>query len=319
MVAGARVLLTGATGFLGAHLARRLVAAGCWVGALLRPGSNTARIADLLDRLHPLPGDLLVPESLAAAVHACAPRYVFHLAAHGVDRPLASATASVQTNVQGTVNLLEACRAADLARFVYVGTCYEYGDGGAPCHEDQPVAPANFYAASKAAGGLFCGVYQRVYSLPVVTVRPFQTYGPYQGCRLLLPYAITTALRGADLRLTPGEQVRDFVYVDDVIEGLVAAATAPAAVGQTINLGSGEGTTVRRAVEMALDILGWPVRAHFGALDYRPGEIRDLRADPRRAHELLGWQARTGLADGLQRTVGWYRANLELALRLPSS
>lgn len=319
MLAGSRVLLTGATGFLGAHLARRLVAEGCWVGALLRLGSNTARLANVLDRLHPLSGDLLAPDTLAEAMRVSAPRYVFHLAAHGVDRPLASATDSVQTNVQGTVNLLDACRAADLARFVYVGTCYEYGDGSAPCREDQPVAPANYYAASKAAGWLLCGVYHRVHGLPVATVRPFQAYGPYQGCRLLLPYAITTALRGEDLRLTPGEQVRDFVHVDDVVDGVLTAATTPAAVGQTINLGSGEGTTVRRAVEMALDVLGWPVPAHFGALEYRPGEVWDLRADPRRARELLGWQPRTGLADGLRQTVGWYRAHLELALRLPSS
>jgi len=316
---GRRVFVTGATGFIGSHLVRRLIGYGCQVGVLLRQRSNTLRIDDVMGQLQPLEGDLLEAEKLKSLVQDFAPSHVFHLAAYGVDRPLESVTDSVQVNVQGTVNLLEACRAVNLERLVYIGTCYEYGDGSSPCKEDQPVAPINYYAASKAAGWLFCRLYQRLFDLPVVTVRPFQAYGPYQGCRLLIPYVITSALRGEDLHLTRGEQIRDYVFIDDVIDGMIKAATTDAAVGQTINLGSGIGVTVRKVVEMVLEILGWPVEAQFGALEYRAGEVWDLRADRRRARELLNWEPMVGLEDGLQRTVDWYKSHLEFAKRLPSS
>lgn len=316
---GERALVTGATGFLGSHLVRHLVRYGCQVGVLLRRGSNRIRIQDVIDKVDPLEGDLLQPEELYPLVRDFAPKYVFHLAAYGVNRPLESAVGSVNVNVQGTINLLEACCPLRVAAFLYTGTCYEYGDGGSPCTENQPVRPPNYYAASKAAGWLFACLYTRLSNLPVVTVRPFQAYGPYQGCRLLIPYVITSALQGVPLRLTPGDQIRDFVFVDDVIDGMIQAVMNEATIGQTVNLGSGQGVRVREMVERILDLLGWPVEANFGALEYRKGEVWDLRADIQRARELLNWTPKVPLDEGLQRTVEWYRCHLDLAKQLSNS
>jgi UDP-glucose 4-epimerase len=227
-------------------------------------------------------------------------------------------TLAVQVNVIGTLNLLEALTETDCDCFVNTGTCYEYGHNTPPPsvppnlgrpggqHEDQMIDPINAYATSKSAAWLFCNMYYRTRSYPIVTMRPFTVYGPRQNPRALIPQVILSALRGEDFEMTGGEQTRDFTYVDDVVEGYIRASFSEKAIGQTINLGTGEEHAVKDVVLKVLELMGHPVRPLIGALPYRPGEIWRLYADSSKARRLLGWQPQVGLEDGLKKTIEWY-------------
>jgi len=322
-------LVTGATGFIGSHLAERLVAEGAEVTLSVEPGASQANVASILDRVRVHEVDLRDGQMVRQLVRECQPSRIYHLAAVGVTEPGVDPTLAVQVNVMGTLNLLEALRETDCNCFINTGTCYEYGHHTPPPpappnfgglenpvppkvggpggqHEDQMVDPINAYAASKSAAWLFCNMYHKTHGFPIVTVRPFTAYGPRQSKRALIPQTIISALRGEDFEMTSGEQTRDFTYVDDVVEGYIRASLSEKAIGQTINLGTGEERPIKEVVLKVLELMGHPVRPLIGALPYRPREIWRLYSDSSKARDLLGWQPQVSLEDGLKRTIEWY-------------
>jgi UDP-glucose 4-epimerase len=302
-LAGRRVLVTGGSGFIGAHLVRRLLDLDCDVVAQVRRQSDRWRIAEVADSLELVQADLaaLEPDTLAAALAGV--EVVFHLAAAGV-HPAAEedAPAIVQTNVVGTLRLLEAARSAGVTRFVNCGSCFEYGPG-ADLDEDAPLLPVTEYGASKAAAGLLAHAFARRHGLPVVTLRPFTVYGPREAPHRLIPHVIRGALRDERIELTGGAQARDFVYVDDAVDAFIRAAVVAEAAGGTFNVATGEPVTVREVVLAILELTGSVGVPVFGGLGYRPTDAPVLSGSPRRASEVLGWRASTPLAAGLQRTI----------------
>jgi len=301
-----RVLVTGATGFIGSHLAERLAAEEAEVTLAIEPGASTANVTGILGKVRVYEVDLRDGQKVRQLVRECQPSKVYHLAAVGVTEPDVDPRLAVQVNVLGTLNLLEALRETECDCFVNTGTCYEYGHNAPPMREDQMVDPVNAYAASKSAAWLFCNMYHRTRGYPIVTVRPFTAYGPRQSIRALIPQTILSALRGQDFEMTGGEQTRDFTYVDDVVEGYVRASLSEKAIGQTINLGTGEEHAIKDVVRKVLELMGNPVRPLIGALPYRPREIWRLYSDSSKARELLGWQPQVGLDEGLRKTIAWY-------------
>ncbi len=318
LLAGVRVLITGATGFIGSHLAERLVAEGAEVTLAVEPGASKANVARILDKVRVHEVDLREGQAVRQLVRECEPRKIYHLAAVGVTDPGVDPRLAVQVNVMGTLNLLEALSETDCDCFVNTGTCYEYGHHTPPPpvppnlggpggqREDQMVDPINAYAASKSAAWLFCNMYHRTRGYPIVTVRPFTVYGPRQSQRALIPQVILSALQGKDFEMTGGEQTRDFTYVDDVVEGYIRASLSKKAIGQTINLGTGEEHPIKDVVLKVLELIGSPMRLLIWALPYRPREIWRLYADSSKARELLGWQPQVGLEAGLRKTIEWY-------------
>jgi nucleoside-diphosphate-sugar epimerase len=307
-----RVLITGATGFIGSHLAERLLAEEAEVTLAVEPGVSKANIASILDKVRVHEVDLRDDQAVRQLVRECQPRKVYHLAAVGVTEPGVDPRSAVQVNVIGTLNLLEALRERNCDCFVNTGTCYEYGHNTPPMHEDQMVDPINAYAASKSAAWLFCNMYHRTRSFPAVTVRPFTIYGPRQSPRALIPQTILSALRGEDFEMTGGKQTRDFTYVEDVVEGYLRASLSEEAIGQTINLGAGEEHAIKDVVLKVLELMGKPVKPLIGALPYRPREIWRLYADSSKARELLGWQPQISLEEGLRKTIAWYSEKFEV-------
>ncbi len=300
-----RVLVTGATGFIGQWLVRRLVEIGAEIWAGVYPGEAPERISDLPVQVKRVPLDMQDAESVRRAVQDSAPDVLFHLAAIGVADSGVDPSLALAINAGGTVHLLEALRKQDVQRVVLVGTCYEYGAREAFEGDDcaSCLDPFNAYAASKVAAWAFGRMYWRAHGLPVITVRLFQVYGAGQPEHTLIPAAIRAALAGEDFLMTPGEQERDFIYVEDVVEGLLAAAKAPEIEGQSLDLGTGAARPIRQVVERIWQLVDGRGQIQFGALPYRPGEVMTLVADVDRTARLIGWRAITLLEEGLRNTV----------------
>ena len=320
-LSGRRVLVTGATGFIGSHLARRLVAEGAEVSVFMRATSDRCLLADVLDRVQIHEVDICDEDAVRMAMAHICPAVVFHLAAIGMSEPFVSPPVAVRVNVQGTLHLLEAARQCGVRRFVHSGTAYEYGDAA---NNDAPhkelLDPVNTYAASKAAARAFVRLYARVYGLPTVNMRLFAVYGPGQPPKTLVASAVCAALEDRDFPMTPGEQMRDFVFVSDVVEGYLRAAVAMGVEGVSIDLGTGRAWMIREVVMKLFQIAGSRAKPLVGALPYRPSETMKQVADPHVARKLLGWQATTSLEDGLSQTVDWYRQGYDdAALQLPAA
>jgi UDP-glucose 4-epimerase len=302
--AGKRVLVTGATGFIGQRLVRRLVRAEARVYAGVAPDESPEHVAGLPAQVKRLVFDLRDREAVQAAVAEATPHIVFHLAAVGVTDPDLEPTLALAVNAGGTIHLLEALREGDVRRVVLVGTCYEYGAREAI----EGLDPFNAYAASKVAAWAFGRMYWRAHDLPIVTVRPFQVYGPGQPAHTLIPAAIGAALAGKDFPMTPGEQERDFIYVGDIVAGMLAAAVTPGVEGESLDLGTGQIHTVRQVVERIWAMTEARGQVLPGALPYRPGEVMRIIADADCTVAVTGWRAQVGLEEGLKRTLDWMRS-----------
>ena len=295
-----RVLVTGACGFIGKHLTRRLRELKAETYGATDAGTDTTPLscAPLSDS-HLLTFDICSREATQAAVDDIAPDVVFHLAAVGVAGPVADTLTALRVNAGGTVNLLEALRGHGVQRIVLVGTSHEYGARDAA----EGFDPFNAYAASKIAAWAFGRMFWRQHGLPVVTVRPFQVYGPGQPEQALIPAAVGAALRGEAFEMTPGEQERDFVHVSDIVAGMTAAARAPGVAGKSLDLGTGVGRSVREAVDRIWELTDATGEVQAGALPYRPGEAMHLVADADRTAALTGWRAATPFEAGLSKLV----------------
>jgi nucleoside-diphosphate-sugar epimerase len=296
---GRRVFVTGATGFIGRRLVRKLYQAEAEVWAGIYPDDAAPSDLDCLPEVESVPFNIEEESSVTHAVDQAKPEVVFHLAAAGATDPNIDPRKALRVNVDGLISLLEALLGTDVQRVVLTGTCHEYGAQEAR----EGLDPFNAYAASKVAAWAFGRSYWRMHGLPIVTVRPFQVYGPGQPAHTLVPSAIDAALNGEDFAMTAGEQARDFVYVDDVIEGMMAAAMTPAVAGRSLDLGTGKATSIREVVERIWERTGAPGEIQVGALPYRTGEVIHLVADAERAYALTGWRARVSLDEGLEKTI----------------
>lgn len=302
--AGTRVLVTGAGGFIASHLIPRLLDAGCRVLAQ-EPEPLAGRLAAFAGRIERLDGAWSEPRTEAAAAQF-APELVFNLAgytdqSHSRDND----RRQFEDHLGIALAVVRACFRSGLRRLVHAATNEEYGNNPVPHREDMREMPISAYSAAKAAVTQYLSMLARSEALPAVLVRPFLVYGPGQG-RGLVHGIGQRALRGEAFDTTEGLQTRDFVYVDDVAAGLLAAATAPGVEGGIFNLGTGVETRVRDAVSRIAALAGGTPR--FGALPTRPGEMLRSVADPRRSAEQLGWRAGVSLDEGLRRTLAAMRA-----------
>jgi len=296
--AGRKVLVTGARGFLGSRLVGSLAAARAEVVAVSRGAESGTR-----DAVRWLRGDLSSENAVGDLLETTRPEYVFHFASHGVGGPeRENVLPTFRTDLGTTVAMLEAATRHGVRRMMLASSLEE------PIPGSGEVVPSSPYAAAKWAGGAYARMFHRLYGTPVVMTRPYMAYGPGQRAHKLLPYVILTLLRGEAPRLASGRRGVDWIYVDDVLEGMSAAILAPGTEGCTFDLGTGTLVPIRDTVQLVLDLVGTRVQPLFGALPDRPVE-QERAADAATAREKLGWKAQTSLEEGLGRTIEWYRRN----------
>jgi nucleoside-diphosphate-sugar epimerase len=306
-----KVCVTGANGFIGYHLTKHLIHVGARVHALIH--KNDYRIKLLKDDCKVYNIDLLNSNVLSKLAETIRPKIIFHLAALvNVDRSPNLISKMMRVNFEGTVNLLRAFGNAGYECFINTGTCEEYGDIPTPFKEDQCPNPVSPYSVSKASATLYCSMLAKTQKFPILTLRPFLTYGPFQISNMLIPDTIKKALKGETFEMTEGEQTREFNFVDDIVEGYLAAAATPVAPGEIINIGNGKEYTVRNVVEKILAILGNPIIPAIGALAYRSGETWHFYCDNSKAKKILGWGPKVDLDEGLKKTINWYSENPSL-------
>ena len=297
------VAVTGAGGFVGRALVRRLLERGAEVVAFVRPGGATALRGLVAVR----EADFERPAEAAAAVARVQPRLCYHLAATGAVVRDADDGRVVTVNALGPFELARAL-GGNAGRLVTAGSSSEYGPVEGPMSEERASAPDDVYGAAKAAGHLLARAAATAAGLELCHLRLFAVYGPGEDERRLIASVARALVAGRPVDLTPGGQVRDFVYVDDVVDALLAAGEAPAVTGEALNVGTGTQTSVREACLLLARAAGAdPALLRFGALPYRRDERFAWCAEPTRAEQLLGWRAETPLADGLRRTVAALR------------
>jgi len=319
-VGGRRVLVTGADGFIGSHLTEMLVAEGAKVRALAQYNSFNSwgwlEDTDCLERIEVATGDIRDPHfarKLVADIEV-----VFHLAALiAIPFSYVAPDSYVATNVSGTVNLLQAAREAGVGRFLHTSTSEVYGTARyVPIDEAHPLQAQSPYSATKIAADAMAYSFFAAFGLPVTIVRPFNTYGPRQSARAVIPTVITQILSGRnEIRLGSTAPTRDFSYVEDTCRGFVALAGCDAAVGGTINIGSNSEISVGDTVAMIQDILGSNAAIVTDDERVRPerSEVERLWCDNGKIFALTGFRPRVPLKVGLTRTIDWLKRADNLA------
>ena len=313
------VLVTGAGGFIGSHLTQALLARGDAVRAMVRYTSTRGvgwlrEIPESLrSRLEIIYGDIQDPRAVREAVSGC--KQVFHLAALiSVPYSYVAPIAFVEANTKGTLNVLEAARDCNVERVMVTSTSEVYGTAlYAPIDEKHPLQAQSPYSASKIGGDSLAFSYHCAFGLPVVVVRPFNTFGPRQSARAVIPTIITQALTGDTVKIGNLAPVRDFVFVLDTVAGFLALSESDACVGQVTNLATGVGVSVGDVIDLVREITGRKLSVVETDERKRPSssEVFELRGAAALAQQRAGWRAQVSLRDGLVQTIDWIRNNLD--------
>ncbi len=314
---GKRVLVTGAGGFIGSHLTERLVELGASTRALVHYNARgTAGWLDgspVRDKIEVVAGDVCDRDSVRQAMRDI--DIVFHLAALiAIPYSYQAPASYVRTNVEGTLNVLQASRELDVERLVHTSTSEVYGTAHyTPIDEAHPLQGQSPYSASKIGADKLAEAFHLSFELPVSTIRPFNTYGPRQSARAIIPTIITQALTRSEVHLGNLEPTRDLNYVADTVEGFIRVAECTEAIGRVINIGSGQEISIGDLASTILSLLGKKIPVIQDSQRVRPenSEVGRLCADNTKAKKLLGWQPRYTLKDGLALTIDWMEKNLE--------
>src|SRR3989338_866319 len=308
------ILVTGATGFIGLNLIDKLLKdTNDYIYAL----SNRQYLPNIYkdippNRLKSYLGDLSDFKSIRRIVTETKPEYVVHLGGMvDLDRSHKVVISCVESNIKGTVNLLESIRGLGVKRFVFCSTTEVYGERDAPFVETQEADVISPYSITKLSGEMFCRLYFKLYGVPAVILRLSNIYGPWQKKQRLIPMIILAALKGEDILLDSGDRIKDFCYVSDVVEALLGSLDSDKAINEIINIGSGKGVEIRVVAEAVVK------ETNSGSkIILRPGMSRALEnkvcyCDCNKAQETLGWTPKVDLKKGLRSTIQWYELNTE--------
>lgn len=314
-----RVLVTGAGGFIGSHLVEKLLRIGARVKAFVHYNSRNDwgllefLPKDNLKEIEVIAGDICDPFSVRKAIRGC--EAIFHLAALiGIPYSYIAPQSYIAVNAQGTLNVLQASLDEGIEKVIHTSTSEVYGTAKyVPIDEKHPLNPQSPYAASKVAADELASSYYLSFNLPVATIRPFNTFGPRQSARAIIPTIISQALTDGNVNLGSMEPVRDLTYVKDMVHGFLAVACSDACVGTTTNIGTGQGIDINGLVKTISQIMDKELDLKLDPKRIRPekSEVLELICDYSRAREITGWGPKYSLEEALRESIEWIQANLD--------
>ncbi len=306
----ARILVTGASGFVGSNLTRRLLKDGHSVSVLLRGDHAKWRLDGILGDVQPFFSDLRDAEGVSRAVKAVRPEWIFHLAAYGAYSSQRDLSTTLQTNVMGTANLLSACMKRGFDVFVNTGSSSEYGFKGHPPSETEFLEPNSHYAVAKASATLLCSYTARSHRVRIPTLRLYSVYGPFEEPTRLIPTLILDGFRNALPPLVNPTVARDFVYVDDVVDAyLLAASITDQRPDAIYNVGTGVQSTIREIVKVAVNTLKITAEPRWSSMADRSWDTDTWVCDSSSIRRQLSWAPRSTVKRGFEKTVEWFQDN----------
>lgn len=308
------ILITGGSGFVGANLVRRLVSDEYDVHLILRPEANTWRLDDVLEEVKVYRADLTNKDEINKIIGKVRPKTIFHLAAYGAYPFQKDAVRIKLVNLDGMKNLLSACEKVGFEVFVNTGSSSEYGFRQEPMKETDVPTPNSDYATYKAEATLFCQNEAKTKKLPIITLRPFSVYGPYEEKTRLVPTLIAKFLRNECPPLTAPEIARDYIYVEDVVDLYLLAASRPEFGGEIFNMGTGRQTTLKEIVEITKNLLNAKIEPKWNTMEKRIWDQNMWQADMEKTKKMLNWKPKYDLERGLEKTIEWFKNNLSLYL-----
>lgn len=308
-----RILVTGGSGFIGANLVRRLVEEGYKPIILIRKESNLWRIKDLLNKVTILETDLLDYKKLEKNLKQIKPQIIYHLAVYGAYQGKQKDINSLfDINIIGTVNLLTVCCLMGFDYFINTGSSSEYGIKNYPMKENDFLQPTNLYGMTKASATLASYVFSLKHKLPIVTLRLFNPYGYYEEKIRLIPSLILAALSNQMVKLSHPDYVRDFIFIDDLLDPYLYFLEGKKYYGDIINIGSGQQTSIVETVRITESVLKRKLNIAWATHLSNQLEPKMWQADISKAKKLLNWKPKITLIEGLSKTVSWFKENINL-------
>ena len=305
-------LVTGAAGFVGANLVRRLLAEGARVHVAVRSTTDRWRLSQILDIIDVHVCDLSDSREVQRTVDAAAPDVVFHLARHRGNPATLEYRAAYTHNVTATLNLLEAVKARPIRRFVHAGSSLEYNFAHSPLRESQATSPTTVHGVTKAAASMLCQQFAQAHGVPAVVLRLFTVYGPWEGPARFVPQLMMAALEGQPVRVTHAPVVHDWIHVDDVVDACVRAAVTDRIGGEIFNVATGRESSNEQVMCLVQELSGRVIARASEPYPERSWDTTRWVADISKARDRLNWSAATDLRTGLSNTIEWFREHAAL-------
>lgn len=301
-------MITGGAGFIGANLVNKLLDLGYKnINLIIKDSTALRRLKNALPKLNLHKVDLLEKESLQEVVKKINPSVILHLATYSAYRDQTAAEQMIDVNVKGTLNLLTATKDIGYDIFINTGSSSEYGIKEKPMKEDDLLEPISFYAATKASAALLCQVFAKEHKKPIVTLRPFSVYGPYEEEKRFIPIIIKAVIENKPIKLTSGDQRRDFIYVQDVIDIYIKTVSLGKKLsGQILNMGTGIEYTNDEVVQTLFKVTGKKVAIEKGAFPKRLWDAPHWIAEMSKTKKYLNWEPKFTLEEGLKKTYNWF-------------
>ncbi|MFA5388575.1 MAG: NAD(P)-dependent oxidoreductase [Candidatus Omnitrophota bacterium] len=311
MLKNKRILITGATGFIGSNLARYFLKKCARVDIFARKGSDKWRIRDILKDLSDHAVDLMDPGGIKRALKHAKPEIVIHTASYGGNTLQNDNAKIISTNLNATINLVDALKATRLELLINTSSSSEYGIRLTPMKESDPLEPVTLYGVSKAAASMYCSAMAKKENMPIVTARLFSPYGYYEEKNRLVPYLILSCLKAKDPGLTSSKNVRDFIFIEDVISAYEKMIySKDKASGEIFNIASGKQHSVGDIVREVISLTGAKVRPGWKKMDNPRLEPKRWQADISKTYRILKWKPKYDLACGLEKDINWFKENI---------
>lgn len=301
------ILVTGGAGFIGANLTHFLNRRYKNIHLIIRKKTNIWRLKPLLKQINLHEIDLGDKKNLQSVINQIYPKVIFHLASYGNYHFQKDFSKIIKTNIIGTVNLLEACSQVNFDCFINIGSSSEYGIKNKAMNESNILEPASFYAASKCAATLISQVFSEQHDKPIITIRPFSVYGPYEDKRRFIPTVMHQILQKKPIKLTPKITRRDFIHINDVINALIKVSqNAKYLKGKILNVGTGKQYSNEDIVNILFKITKTKIKVEKGAYSSHQWDTNNWIADISKIKLLCGWEPKNSIEQGLTKTWNWF-------------